>query len=181
VCVTLVSTDLFRLELWRGDRAAVLENSWEVRYIRLTGKKDGLGLLSVEDRTSTFAEPLSAIRKRASEAGIWLPILLLNGTSAETGKRIVTSDIDMNIDKRYVFQDVFDLYELFRHSAKPPGQNAASTKLPSEQICTDCDIRLSTAVTMSARFPVGRHGERSASGIADRSFNVIFALPLLFA
>ena len=57
----------------------------------------------------------------------WLPVLLLNGTHQETGKRIITSK--MRIDREN-FLDVYDFFDL------------------AEQ-----DVRLSTAVINSGRFP----------------------------
>jgi WD40 repeat protein len=123
VVLTLASGDLFHYQevgLWSwGDRAAVLERAWERRYASITGK-------------TTLEKPLIGVRQSAESSGRWLPILLLNGTSVTTGRRIVTTDVVED------FIDASDFYVLSGQSQK--GQNR--------------DISLSTAVTMSARFPI---------------------------
>jgi hypothetical protein len=170
VFVSLVSNDPLRIG-WRGNRAAVLEHAWEARYARLTGKgDDGLDIMFKRDGDSTLAQSLSTVRRKAAERNTWLPILLLNGTSVETGRRIVTSDVDTlacggngQVPDR-VFADSYDLHELFR----PTCQTAAS-------VSSIKDIRLSTAATMSARFPfisppgviIGKDGKDGKS-IVDR-------------
>jgi hypothetical protein len=98
------------------------------------------------------------VRARVLEAGSknWLPILVLNGTSVETGRRIITSDVSISwsideAEKRHrPFRDAYDFRDM---------------------IAPTQDIRLSTAATMSARFPiVSPHGNiRDANGrIVDR-------------
>ena len=77
--------------------------------------------------------------------GLWLPALLLNGTSADTGKRILTSNL--TIDSRS-----------WRRGVKDPGESpdvlSAADKLGGQP------MRVSTAVHQSARFtyfsPAGR-------------------------
>ncbi len=66
---------------WRGDRAELLELAWEKRYERFTNQK-------------TLAEPLSQLRRTIPATG-WVPMLLLNGTLVDDGRRIITSDVDL--------------------------------------------------------------------------------------
>lgn len=122
--------DLLGIER-RGDRAAVLEQSWEMRYARLTRQP------SPTDKTAkqlpTLAQSLLEVRQRTlgdGKNGNWLPMLFLNGTSVSSGRRIIASDINAPFG---VFQDSDDLH----------------TMLGSQR-----DIRLSTGATMSARFPI---------------------------
>jgi WD40 repeat protein len=154
VVVGMVSNDPLRIDM-RGNRAVVLEHAWEARYAHLTGQKDGLGITSKDDENTTLAQSLSTVRQKAAAQGIWLPILLLNGTSVQTGRRIITSDVDTltrdatrKVTGR-VFADSYDLHELLGH-LETKGQAAKAAKL----VCPGCDIRLSTAATMSARFPL---------------------------
>ena len=107
------------LPLRSGDRAVLLEQAWEARYHNYTRSKDvakDAAKGAARDK-GTLAEALTAIRREVEkiEKG-WLPILLLNGTSVEDGKRIVTSDIDMLVQLHgaidRVFYDAYDFHKL---------------------------------------------------------------------
>jgi hypothetical protein len=115
----------------------VLERAWEKRYASITGK-------------TTLEKPLIGLHQSAASSRRWLPILLLNGTSVTTGRRIVTSDVTTK------FVDAYDFYDL-------SGQSRAGQSR---------DISLSTAVTMSARFPIiSPHGNirgSTTNEIVDR-------------
>ena len=147
----------------RGDRAVVLEQAWEARYARLTGQ---------DEIESTMAKPLVALRRDTLEDDkSWLPILLFNGTSVTTGRRIVTTDVDTltwshgRVTER-LFRDAYDLHELLAYSVEAGDQSHTS-----ESSAVDRDVRLSTSVTMSARFPIiSPHGSiRDADGeVIDR-------------
>jgi hypothetical protein len=170
VFLSTIGSDPLRLPIFlRGDRAVVLEQAWEARYAQLTGQESEHGIISKNSKNeggTRLARSLSAVRHEASAPGRWLPILLLNGTSVQTGRRIVTSDVDtLSRDSngevtRRIFRDSYDLHELFCRqadndksgSAKPPGKDQAGSS--TEPACQERDIRLSTAATMSARFPV---------------------------
>ena len=110
------------------DRAEALETAWEDAWRRETGADD-------------FAEPLQ-IRDPKNPAAApdkdWLPVLLLNGSSVKTGRRIITSDIAF--DPECGSSDLIE----------------TAPDLPStlDFFCLTRDrIRLSTAVHNSARFP----------------------------
>jgi hypothetical protein len=84
-----------------------------------------------------------------SEKNAWLPLLMINGTSVRTGRRIITGDLSAS----EVVPLAYDLNEL--RTVK--GASASD------------DIRLSTAATMSARFPIiSPHGI-----ILDRAGEVV--------
>jgi hypothetical protein len=97
------------------DRAKALEQGWERAWAR-----------------AGFAEDLWRDRGfRSLWAGdSFLPALFLNGTHVETGKRVITSNIDIAASPT-VFRDVYDFYRLV------PG---------------GLEIRPSTAAHNSARF-----------------------------
>jgi hypothetical protein len=134
------------------DRAALLERAWENRYRALVG---GPGL----------ERPFAAL---APEAAVWRPLLVLNGASVTNGRRILLSHLAPHARPtpegaahRYpqdVFQGVYDADELLNGAPGcPPGAARG--------------LRLSTAATMSARFPiVSPHGaiRDCADRVAER-------------
>lgn len=169
---------LFRIEARRGDRAAVLEQSWEMRYARLTGEAPAAGN---QPRLSTLAASMLDVRARElsgnGNAGKWLPVLLLNGTSVTTGRRIIASDIAISAPTR-IFQNSHNMRELIGDTGAAPGPMR--------------DIRLSTGATMSARFPViSPHGtirgkddrivDRVVDGGYYENFGAITSLELVRA
>jgi tetratricopeptide (TPR) repeat protein len=178
--VRLIGADVLNLRFWYGDRAQALEQSWERRYKLIT-------------ENSTLADNFTQVRQRVLDRGDWLPVLLLNSTSVSTGRRIIISNVDYlfrgdpkdkfrrdpndkkpcyglvasegggrRADCGRVFQDSYDLYELF--------QSRLSDAKHSDG-CETCDVRLSTAAAMSARFPVfSPHGtiRNAERKVADR-------------
>ena len=85
--IGLTFHDTIRFGWWR-DRAALLERSWELRFadimqIRQGNWRDGC--------PGDMRCPFMDLRPRE---GMWLPLLLLNGTSAATGQRLLTMVLD---------------------------------------------------------------------------------------
>lgn len=172
VAVSLFSTDLLQLP-WRGDRAATLEKAWELRYAQMTGQDTAKsGQLQP---VSTLGRSIIETRRSVLEASTsnWLPLLVLNGTSVSTGRRIITSDVSLTttVDQksRRLLIDTYDLHQM---------------------IGSDRDIRLSTGATMSARFPIiSPHGtlrrkdgpteDRVVDGAYYENFGAISALELV--
>jgi hypothetical protein len=76
--------------------------------------------------TETFAKPFDAIWSGSS--GHWIPSLFLNSTETDTGRRIVNSHVSFG--------------------------SGSSTALALPDLLPSRSIRLSTAVLLSARFPV---------------------------
>jgi hypothetical protein len=166
----------------RGDRAYVLEQAWEQRFADPSGK-------TRKARTGDkvgFDRPFARL---APQPDRWRPILIFNGTSITTGRRIVTSTLyplilspddppETPAEKRSVesvFRDSYDLYDLMC----VPDKTGADSKCRCEQRAPGqlqplrikgCDISLSTAVSNSARFPViSPHGDiASGSTVVDR-------------
>ena len=137
--------DITQLPL--ADRAQVLERSWERRY-------------------ATFARPAVGDDGLARDftaflpgKNRWRPLLLLNGTSVESGKRLIASHLRFAESDEPLFVDTYDALSVLNsgQSAKdaPPWHS----------------FRLSTAVTVSARFPLitpaGNLRDRGGQ-IADR-------------
>jgi hypothetical protein len=129
VFVTLTFSDMWRIG---PNRAVKLEKSWEAAWREVTGdaaRGEGEG---------DFGRRLSDFLPKGPDQ--WRPLLIFNGTSVGSGRRIVVSSLEPTHDGRRLFTDAYDFYETAcpGKDGKPPG----------------CDLRLSTAVTMSARFPL---------------------------
>jgi Patatin-like phospholipase len=102
------------------DRAAILEKAFERAWrTACASRVYGAGCLDPDQFERSFFEV------RVSPG--WIPVLFLNGTHQETGKRVITSQV--RIDQESFF-DAFDFFDLVRR-----------------------DVSLSTAVLNSARFP----------------------------
>jgi hypothetical protein len=131
------------------DRAAVLEDSWDDRYQAVATRVDQA---TNPPGCKGLKCPFLTLRP---QAGHWIPLLILNGTSEATGGRIVTTA----------------LAPTYRHSAEtgcPTSESSAGCALfaeaayfhdllnynvkPDEGDVLD-DVQLSTAALNSARFP----------------------------
>jgi len=141
------------------DRAALLEQSWERHYNYIAditraphpcGARAGKGLC----RPFGYA---------GAKDG-WLPLLLLNGTSVTTGRRIIASDLvstyaspDGKPGRIALSSQAYDVFEMMSRSCQDnggacaaPGQGAADAPALRDAP----DLRLSTAALLSARFPI---------------------------
>jgi len=153
-----------------GDRTYFLERSWEQRFA------DPSGSARVPVRSGLER----AFSSLAPEDGRWRPLLIFNGTSITTGKRIVTSTLHplfpspddpegLPEDQRTVeavFRDAYDTYDLMCVPAGTPAAGACTCVQPARKAepqtlrIKGCDLRLSTAVSNTARFPVvSSHGD----------------------
>ena len=112
---------------WRpDDRAAALEKAWETAWAEEKGKIQGADRFAWTDG---FATVFGGARP-------W-PLLALNGTSVEKGKRIITSNA-----------------RFWTGNATDSGNVSGGVTRYDTFSITGSDIPISTAVTMSARFPV---------------------------
>jgi hypothetical protein len=166
-----------RRPLW-ADRATLLEQGFERRYHRLTseidtghtcGDPDGAGRLHDLDQTGLCRR--FGYHPDPKIAGAWLPLLFINGTSVLTGRRIIAGDIrasDRYKPGKVLFKLAYDLNEIATYA---DAQWAASLPAGKRPATLRRDIRLSTAATMSARFPIiSPHGNlrNRAGDISDR-------------
>ena len=141
------------------DRAALLEQSWERHYNYITdltrtphvcGKKPGKGLCRAFGYAGT--------------GDGWLPLLLLNGTSVSTGRRIVASDListyaspDGTPGRIAFYSQAYDVFEMMSRAcasgdASCPAPASGAADQPAVRDAPD--LRLSTAALLSARFPI---------------------------
>ncbi|KJC62671.1 hypothetical protein UP10_00315 [Bradyrhizobium sp. LTSPM299] len=98
------------------DRAEALERAWEVGWNNSCPAKTA-------NCKDLLQQPFLTLRPQADQP--WRPILIVNGASQETGRRILTSTVDL---EKAV--DADDFHTIFGH-----------------------DIEMSTAISNGARFP----------------------------
>ncbi|MCA0301983.1 MAG: hypothetical protein LCH95_06210 [Proteobacteria bacterium] len=112
-----------------GDRAVALEKAWEAAWNASDARK-AAGFSWSDGFVATFGG-----------ARPW-PVLVLNGTSVEKGKRIVTSNVRLDDNNP-------------RDSAAADSLGLSSPINRYDTFAmTKADIPISTSVSMSARFPV---------------------------
>ena len=138
-----------------ADRAALLEQAIEEHYNAIvSGERTPCG--EAEDHRG-LCRPFGYLP--VADGHGWHPLLLLNATSVDSGRQIIASDLYIGAE----FPDPAHCRELFPHSysvfevlaSGGDGRHrdpAAGCLAPG--IAEADDLRLSTAVVMSARFPV---------------------------
>ena len=93
--IGLTFHDTIRFGWWQ-DRAALLERSWELRFANIMGIK--------QDRLESASAPVTCVARSwtcgPAEKRLWLPLLLLNGASAATGQRLMTTVLDSTTMRR---------------------------------------------------------------------------------
>ena len=145
------------------DRAGVLETSWEDAFDDVYGTSRQTSLLS------------APFQMAGPSPDSWTPLLLLNATSINTGRRVIATPVKiadpMGTGRSMIFPDTYDFHELLCSPYPDPMTNAyphispiqwmagiiPSLVSPAKE-CEDrkpvtVDIRLSTAASISARSP----------------------------
>jgi hypothetical protein len=165
VFVGLTYRDMFPLgnpfnkEGFGEDRSALLEQSFERWYRQMTGGKSGS--CSRDDDTG-LCRRLGHLPDRAdpNQAGEWIPLLFINGTSVDSGRRIIVSDVrigcilpknDLQEKDRRFLEFAYDYREMRDPDVRKNEQCSPELNDPPGE---DIDMRLSTVALMSARFPV---------------------------
>ena len=145
------------------DRAGVLEMAWEDAFDDVYG---------TSRQTSLLSAPL---QMAAPSADSWTPLLFLNATSINTGRRVILTPIKtsdpMGTGRSVIFPNSYDFHELLCSPYPDPMTKAYPDIGPVQWMagiipslvspvtaCTDrkpvsVDIRLSTAASISARSP----------------------------
>jgi hypothetical protein len=116
-----------------SDRAALLEDAWINAVNKFVlEKSESNGRSSEQGLAGDFTS-------YAPENKIWRPLLILNGTSVATGRRILTSHLAFHSRNKLLFSDAYDFREMLAE--------ATTNSTPRS-------VSLATAVTNSARFPI---------------------------
>lgn len=121
-------------------------------------------------------------------ADIWRPLLVFNGTSVNSGRRIILSGFAQADLGRSVFADAYDFYAL---ACGPESAVNVSCRcdVPVRGEDARCDLPLSGGVMVSARFPVispagnlvdyrGRLVDRVVDGGYFENYGVVTAVEL---
>ncbi|MBG0811796.1 hypothetical protein IY145_20825 [Methylosinus sp. H3A] len=181
-------------ESWMEDRAALLEKSWERHYDFVTNpayKNDyWTGELIQTGEPCASGATRGMCRRlgyaRATPAGKWAPLLLLNGTSVDSGTRIIGTDListrpaPASNSRAPLYPAAYDFFEMISTPCKSPkGDMCPAAAHGAEDVASlrnGPDILLSTAALLSARFPVispagalrtkddATHGDRIVDG-----------------
>jgi hypothetical protein len=132
------------------DRAGLLEDAFIRAFQRHVRASDG----EKEKKPTGLAAPFESF---APNENHWRPLLVFNGTSVATGRRVLTSHIAMSSESKTLFADAYDLFRLI-----PRDDNSKLSPT----------VSLATAVTNSGRFPVltpaGELWNRSGTKLVDQ-------------
>ena len=104
---------------------------------------------------------VTAFTKFGPRRDAWAPILLMNGSSVETGRRIVTSHVRFSgawplgagsCSPALALADAYDFHELLLLRRSETANPGTKQSVPCEA-GGESDVSLATSVTNSARFP----------------------------
>lgn len=145
------------------DRAAILENSWINHYQdNVIAAAKGAQTLPAR---GDLAQSFSRFGQSARKDGNWLPLLVLNATSEETGKRVLASQLanqlepaaQIKLDRPTLFVDAFEASRFLGELASPRPSCAIARG-------NGLDLTLASAALNSARFPIVSPAGRFADG-----------------
>jgi hypothetical protein len=154
-------------DIW-GDRAVLLENAWEGNYLeQIQGKRWPFS--GPWSCGSTFDVGLCRAFAQKPSDGRWTPLLMLNGTSVETGRRIIASELKPIWTQtggagapagppQALHSWAYDLFDILgascpaRAKFEEDPKDCASTA--TVDYSAQVNVRLSTAALLSARFPI---------------------------
>jgi hypothetical protein len=138
------------------DRAVLLEQAIERQYNRVVhGTASACG--GAEDERG-LCHAFGYLPPSVPQQ--WLPLLLLNATSRETGRPVLLSDLQTAVTRRgtgcpdlfTTAHNAFELFASYPFSQSEPPADAVGCTWPGLNEASD--MRLSTAAVLSARFPV---------------------------
>lgn len=138
-------------DVW-GDRAALLEKAWERNYLaQKTGDSHASDCGSTTD--AGLCRPFASSRTD----GGWTPLLLLNGTSVQTGRRVIASELEPTWQTNHseivaMHPWAYDFFDIFQARCSDPGLNVKVDNCVP--LRGNVNVRMSTAALLSARFPI---------------------------
>lgn len=142
------------------DRAAILENSWINHY-----QDNVVAPAQTMPARGDLAQSFTRFGQDARKDGNWLPLLVLNATSEETGKRVLASQLanqvahptQITLKRPTLFVDAFEASRFF-------GELAGSKPACAIARGNGFDLTLASAALNSARFPIVSPAGRFADG-----------------
>ncbi len=145
------------------DRAAILENSW-INHYQDNVIAPAQGAQTMPAR-GDLAQSFSRFGQDARKNGTWLPLLVLNATSEETGKRVLASQIanqlapptQIRLERPTLFVDAFEASRFLGELTSPRPDCAIARG-------NGLDLTLASAALNSARFPIVSPAGRFADG-----------------
>jgi hypothetical protein len=145
------------------DRAALLERAFERHYEAVIGHRGAAAATTEVGMRRRFGY-LPLAYEKAADARSWLPVLLLNATSVQTGRRVVVSDLSSTYLNRTaspvgLYTQAYDFFEMTSAPCKTPDLEGGdcdpgNSPGPIRFDLDASDIVLSTAAVASARFPI---------------------------
>lgn len=165
VAIGLSRDPLPIVSLLQDNRATLLEDAWDRRYERYAG-----------GARKTLTKGLTEIRREVEAVGDrWLPILLLNGTLVEDGRRIIVTDVEMRSGdgKKGVFPDSQTFYDLMEGRHDGPIHGVASSPDGTRIVTASADgtariTELKTGLQMVIDRQAGGHSKRLQSAAFNR-------------
>ncbi|QBR70162.1 hypothetical protein CU048_01445 [Beijerinckiaceae bacterium] len=153
------------------DRAVLLEQAFERHYDYVVTENPrwrDTGRTCGKDRDTGLCRRFGYLPLLYAATGddkSWLPLLFLNATSVQTGRRIIAADVPSTyLDKTGkpfgLYSQAYDLFEVMSSSCAAPDVKKQAcpnrnTQAGGPQAELDApDILLSTAALTSARFPI---------------------------
>jgi hypothetical protein len=155
------------------DRAALLEQAWERHYDYVVNEPASWSQIGKDCDASSRQGLCRLFGYPTTPApNTWAPLLLLNGTSVNSGRRVVVSDLvstrpdkeDQEHKRVPLYSAAFDFFEMTSTGCLVDKEHDKDTPdcskvipAPDDILSTlrdGPDIRLSTAALMSARFPI---------------------------
>lgn len=167
------------------DRAVLLEQSFERHYDATVAEHPSFmegGSVCTETETKGLCRRIAhpkAFLGAHPAGGVWMPLLLLNSTSVQTGRRVVASDLASSSPPPHaLYAQAFDLGEALSSPCPKSADritlgtayvsdvmadadaDGTAVRTVTHGICSNApaldggDLRLSTAALTSARFPL---------------------------
>lgn len=177
-----------------SDRAEILERAWERSWIDRPGDRS-VGELLFGRAADTDESELARGIFDLWAGSAHFPLLLLNGTKVQDGCRFNASVLALSVDGKDAGEDAtterlvedclaLRLFEKDQPFYVPPRTSdpegvkrddwmLASTDDLSDFLCMDRDVRLSTAVLLSARFPWVTPSGRIEKCDRERAINLV--------
>ena len=142
--------------IWE-DRAALLEHAWEAHYDYVSSNDvappAGASQRGLHRRIGTASQNI--------KSKPWVPLVFLNGTSVETGRRIIVAETEAAWNPgdgpRPLYPEAFDIFEMMApqcEESPPNTKDPAKCKEKPKGSSGAADLALSVGAIISARFPV---------------------------